>query len=218
MNAEEITGMAMHHLAAQKHDELIGMVRLLLERRPRSVVEIGTMQGGTLAAWCACAADDAVIVSVDLPGGEWGGGYNEERADAIRDFARPGQELVLIQGNSQDPGTIDLVKRTLDGRTVDFLFIDGDHTWEGVAADWNNYHGLVAPGGLVAFHDILPHPFVPRLKVDAFWHAISRALGDLPQWEFTIDGDHRTWGPWGGIGVIELDGQTWAAEPVEQAA
>jgi cephalosporin hydroxylase len=182
MTAEEITDMAMHHLAAQKHDELIGMVRLLLERRPRSVVEIGTMQGGTLAAWCACAADDAVIVSVDLPGGEWGGGYSADRCDTIRDFARDGQELVLIQGNSQDPDTIDLVERTLDGRTVEFLFIDGDHTYEGVAADWNNYSRLVTPGGLVAFHDILPHPPVPKLRVDQFWRDLSEALRDRPLW------------------------------------
>jgi predicted O-methyltransferase YrrM len=38
---------------------------------------------------------------------------------------------------------------------VDFLFIDGDHRYEGVLADWRDYAPLVRPGGLVAFHDIV---------------------------------------------------------------
>ena len=36
---------------------------------------------------------------------------------------------------------------------ADLVFIDGDHSEAGVQADWDAWHGHVAPGGVVAFHD-----------------------------------------------------------------
>jgi cephalosporin hydroxylase len=36
---------------------------------------------------------------------------------------------------------------------VDFLWIDGDHTYEGCKADYENYSPLVVPGGLIGIHD-----------------------------------------------------------------
>jgi len=36
---------------------------------------------------------------------------------------------------------------------VDLVFIDGDHSEEGVAADWEAWHSFVVPGGAVVFHD-----------------------------------------------------------------
>jgi predicted O-methyltransferase YrrM len=36
---------------------------------------------------------------------------------------------------------------------VDFIFIDGDHSFDGLKADWTGWSPLVAPGGIVALHD-----------------------------------------------------------------
>jgi predicted O-methyltransferase YrrM len=36
---------------------------------------------------------------------------------------------------------------------VDFIFIDGDHTYDGLRVDWTGWSPLVAPGGVVALHD-----------------------------------------------------------------
>jgi predicted O-methyltransferase YrrM len=36
---------------------------------------------------------------------------------------------------------------------LDFVFIDGDHSYEGLRGDWEAWSGLVAPGGVVALHD-----------------------------------------------------------------
>lgn len=38
-------------------------------------------------------------------------------------------------------------------RTIDVLFIDGDHSYEGVNADCINYLPLLRSGGYVGFHD-----------------------------------------------------------------
>lgn len=37
--------------------------------------------------------------------------------------------------------------------SIDFLFIDGDHTYPGVLTDWLLYAPLVKKGGIIAFHD-----------------------------------------------------------------
>jgi predicted O-methyltransferase YrrM len=53
--------------------------------------------------------------------------------------------------------TLEEVKRILGGEKADFLFIDGDYTYEGVKRDLM-YSPLVREGGIIAFHDICPHP------------------------------------------------------------
>jgi hypothetical protein len=35
----------------------------------------------------------------------------------------------------------------------DFIFIDGDHSFEGLRGDWEAWSGLVASDGVVALHD-----------------------------------------------------------------
>lgn len=36
---------------------------------------------------------------------------------------------------------------------VDFVFIDGDHSYEGLRGDWEAWRKLVAPDGIIALHD-----------------------------------------------------------------
>ena len=36
---------------------------------------------------------------------------------------------------------------------LDLLFIDGDHSYAGVKADWDAYNRFLKPGAIVAFHD-----------------------------------------------------------------
>ena len=115
--------------AAQKPRELSGLIALLEEQKPGAVLEIGTCSGGTLYCWCKVARPDAVVISVDLPRGKWGGGYTDERAEEMRQlFPGPDQQLHLIAANSHEESTIRSVQGLLEGRQLDFLFIDGDHT------------------------------------------------------------------------------------------
>lgn len=50
------------------------------------------------------------------------------------------------------------MRRLLGSRPIELLFIDGDHTLEGVRRDLELYGRLLAEGGLVAFHDIVSGP------------------------------------------------------------
>ena len=191
---------AIERGAAQKEKELALLLELLRRRRLRTVVEIGTWRGGTLWAWCQVARRDAVIVSIDLPGGLFGGGYGEEELPALRGHAQARQALHLLRLDSHDARTVEAVRALLGGRPVDLLFVDGDHTYDGVRLDYSLYGPLVGQDGLVAFHDILPHPEVPECQVDRLWNGVK---GDFEHLEFLDPDDVSPWGrQWGGIGVL----------------
>jgi len=100
-----------------------------------------------------------------------------------------------MRANSHNPNTFELVKNILDGRMVDFLFIDGDHTYEGVKRDFNMYSSLVKEGGIIAFHDIANHPLESGCNVDKFWNEIKI---DNESLEIIEDSNLN----WGGIGVF----------------
>ena len=88
-----------------------------------------------------------------------------------------------------------MVKGILNGKELDFLFIDGDHTYEGVRKDFEMYGKLVVKGGVIAFHDIVPGPPESVGGVPKFWNEIKHSFNYV---EFVKD-----WKQGGyGIGVI----------------
>ncbi|MDH5202921.1 MAG: class I SAM-dependent methyltransferase, partial [Nitrospirota bacterium] len=156
MNARKIARFAIEKKGAtQKINELSPLLSLLKKRRLRTIVEIGTAQGGTLYAWCKISQPDALIASIDLPGGPFGGGYALNDIKKFRKYKRKNQKLYFFRKDSHKQTTKKKLMEILRGRKIDFLFIDGDHRYTGVKKDFHLYSPLVKPGGLIAFHDIL---------------------------------------------------------------
>ncbi len=157
----------------QNSVEIEELYKIICDLSPSIILEIGTARGGTLYLWTQAATVDAVIVSVDLPGGEFGGAYPLCRVPFYKSFAKQGQQIHLLRKDSHDVQTIKEVEGLFGNRPVDFAFIDGDHTYEGVKADFLNYGNLVRPGGIIAFHDILPTSEFPDIQVFRFWQEIK---------------------------------------------
>ncbi len=67
-----------------------------------------------------------------------------------------------IQGNSQSHEMYELVKNTIG--VVDILFIDGDHSYQGVINDFLLYENLVRPGGYIIFDDYMDSKYSPEVK------------------------------------------------------
>jgi len=169
------------HGAIQKVGELSAFLALVMDLDPLElVVEVGSFDGGTLWAWQQICPE---VVGVDLP--------PPGHEDTVR-LNSLGCQIVC--GDSHDPATLNRLEALIEGRSVDMLFIDGDHTYDGVKADYEMYAPLVRPGGLVGFHDICQHPSMPFVQVNRFWA--------------TLDGDLETFISfppiWGGIGVIRV--------------
>ena len=182
--------------AIQKLSEVAPFLALV--DRPRTIVEIGAGKGGMLAAFCAVAGEDATIVSVDLEGGPFGGGASDAQLRS-RANVKPRQKLHLVRGDSLDPA---IRERTasLTPKGVDVLFVDGDHSYDGVSGDFRMYSRLVVPGGIVAFHDILTTLSVePGCEVDRLWGSLTGSKREIVAPRELLRG-----GTWGGIGVLEV--------------
>jgi predicted O-methyltransferase YrrM len=152
-------------------EELVPLLEEVRTLNPHAVLEIGTHRGGTLYLWTRLARPDAILVSIDLPGGKFGGGYSPFRIPIYRRFARASQKLYLLRADSHASRTLAETKRLLAGQPIDFLFIDGDHSYEGVKKDWEMYSPLVSPGGLVVFHDVAGN--YGETQVKAFWDRLK---------------------------------------------
>ena len=139
----------------QVDDEIVALLAELRSRNPRRVVEIGTARGGTLFLLLRALAREAHVVSVDLHRGEFGGGYPHWKIPLFHAMAVGGPRLTLLRGNSQSLAMRQKVQESLGG-PADFILIDGDHSYEGAKRDFELYREIVAPGGLLAFHDIVP--------------------------------------------------------------
>lgn len=153
--------------------ELLGLVNLLRARKLERVCEIGTFKGGTLYLWCRLAAPDAHIISVDLPGGQFGGGYSKRSLPLFQSFRQPGQRLDCIRGDSHAADIRAEFEKILGGGQLDFLFIDGDHSYSGVKQDFEFYSRFVKRGGVIAFHDIHHRPEQPTLEVHKYWRELK---------------------------------------------
>jgi len=134
----------------QERSEILRLLEIVRVERPKVVLEIGTKFGGSLYLLARAAPSDALLVSIDIPHG-----YHVSLGVLYRSFAHGRQRVRLVRADSHDAATLRRVKTILRRRQVDLLHIDGDHTAEGVRADYAMYGPLVRSGGLIAFHDLV---------------------------------------------------------------
>ncbi|MEM2901131.1 MAG: class I SAM-dependent methyltransferase [Candidatus Bathyarchaeia archaeon] len=153
--------------------EIKGLLEIIKKLNPKNVLEIGTASGGTLFLFSRASSPDATIVSVDLPGGPFGGGYSKGKALIFKSFARAKQKIYLLRADSHNHSTLEKIKFILLDKKLDFLFIDGDHSYEGVKKDFETYSPLVRNGGIIAFHDIVPGDPKYVGGVPKFWKEIK---------------------------------------------
>ena len=176
----------------QIREEFKKFLQLYVEKSPKVILEIGTANGGSLFTLCKLAQDDATIISVDLPDTEFGGGYYKWKVLVYNLFKKGNQNLFLLHEDSHLPATVTKVKEILKGKEIDFLFIDGDHSYEGVKSDFEMFSPLVKKGGTVCFHDIAPNGLEWCAgKVSVFWKEIKNNYKHV---EFVQDENQEGWG------------------------
>lgn len=181
----------------QIRSEILGLLEELEKNnRPKSIVEIGTARGGTLFLFTRVATDNATFISIDLMDRDYLGGYPKWKTNFYKSFAQKKQKIHLLRADSHDTATLKDVKSILDGNKVDFLFIDGDHTYKGVKRDFELYSPLVRSGGIVAFHDI-GQPKEGTHGVNEFWKEIKDRFDHREIIEDIKQG-------WAGIGLLYI--------------
>lgn len=184
-------------LSNQKRTEIIALLERVSQIRPRTVCEIGSDRGGTLGLFASVAAPDASILSLDIK-------YRPARVAAFPLLAIGSQTIRCAEADSHTMAARAIVQEWLGDRSLDFLFIDGDHSYDGVKADYEMYAPFVRPGGIVAFHDIVPDFFTRFGKktnsnvgeVPRYWSELRTSVNSWE--EFVEDRDQDGYG----IGMI----------------
>ena len=178
--------------AMQKWTEFAELLEYLDGREFKNILEIGTLNGGTLKGWREIARKDARFTMLD---------YGDIPVTDILKLPKEGQFAQCTIGDSHNPDTAQLIK---EYAPFDFIFIDGDHTYEGVKKDFEMYAPMLVEGGIVGFHDIVEHTKHKKVGVFKFWAELKKAYPKCEIKEF-IDLEYLTdHGIWGGIGTIKL--------------
>ena len=139
-----------HGVASLRLDEAAFLHRLVREMQPETVVEIGRFRGGSTVI-IAAALERGALHSYDI----------DTRQE--RDGAELDRQLT---GVLERYGLTDRVRlHVADSKSavpppgpIDILFVDGDHSEEGVRADFEHWSPQLRPGGHLLFHDAVAAP------------------------------------------------------------
>lgn len=200
-DVEQIIDEAYKLYMPQVRSEITDLAKFLLENtglkdgKPINVLEIGTKFGGTFYIWNKLNPD-GMNISVDLPNGIHGGVDLDSTNKRNLYFLERFDNCHFIEGNSHVKETHNKVSELLNGRKVDFLFIDGDHTFDGIAQDFYDYLPFCKPKSFITFHDIVisDHHHSRNVFVGEFWNEIKNNYDHL---EFIEPGND-----WAGIGAL----------------
>ena len=178
----------------QRKSEITRFCKIIAKIRPKTVLEIGTANGGTLFLLAKFSAPKALILSIDLRGEK-----KSNREILYQSFAMNKQKIIYLERNSHKISTLLELKKRLKNKKVNLLFIDGDHSYEGVKKDFEMYAPLVKKNGIIAFHDIVKvsPDYAPDVEVNKFWNEIKE---NYEYKEFVENWNQE----WGGIGVIKI--------------
>lgn len=153
--------------ASQDKFELWQLLKILHLYQPRNILEVGVHRGGMIAVLRECFPQ-ATIVGVD---------NNLEPLEFDAFFP--------ILGDSHSIEIRDQVIRQFKNQ-IDFLFIDGDHTYEGAMLDWEFYSPMVRSGGVIGFHDIMRMPGqIKGVEVRKLFDELKQKFASIEIWNGT---------------------------------
>lgn len=167
----------------QKKQEFKDLIQIIQNNNLKTGIEIGAYSGGTTRGFLEYLDK---LYTIDP----------NPRGPLNTLESKYPEKFNLIPLDSHKKSTKDILKGKLKEEKVDFLFIDGDHTYEGVKKDFLMYKDLVKKGGIIAFHDITDSERHHKegCFVDKLWKEIRDSY---PSKEIIHENTE-----WGNIGIL----------------
>jgi hypothetical protein len=187
---------------SQIREEILGLAEFLREERVDSFLEIGTKWGGTFYVLHQISDIGGLKISLDMVGGPYGGWVLNQHpylGDVVYErnmFLRKlSNDVRILMGDSHTMAMRIKLERILGKEKLDLLFIDGDHTYDGVGMDYTMYKKFVKKDGLIVFHDIndTQHHRNIGVQVGKFWNELK---GEKIEF--------NTHTHWAGLGVLRV--------------
>lgn len=156
----------------QAAQELVWLYPFFKKLNPRTVLEIGVHQGGTMMVWhgfCKLLPKikNRLFVGVDI------------NTSKIRPNIHTAYTTKIVSVDTMANHAMALVETALEGREVDFLYIDGEHKYEFVKNDYEKFSPLVRSGGIIAFHDVAQFESVRTVfdQIDGMKYTVGETIG-----------------------------------------
>jgi cephalosporin hydroxylase len=178
----------------------------------KTVLEIGTWEGGTAFLWGQIVDRylEGKVVCVDVEFGSDYPGCPFDWGNHIPPLYRKTifeNRITEVKGKSNDPKVIREVEEVLGGKRVDLLFIDGDHSYGMVKHDFETYVRFVKGEGWVAFHDAVNRD----VSCSSYWTEMKKkydgkefVVQNMPE---EIQEPHKLLKDFTGIGLIQWRGE-----------
>lgn len=178
--------------AVQEKEEFEDFLGFIREKNIKSYLEIGVARGDTFHEVVSQMPNNSKAVAIDLPDCCWGFSDSIIHIErALNDLSSIGYEIFCRFDDSRNTNSIELARVNAP---FDLIFIDGNHSYKGVKADFENYGQM---GKFIAFHDIVDcmrsNRKGEKIEVPLFWQELKQ---EYPHKEFIVDGSNM------GIGII----------------
>lgn len=119
----------------------------------KALAEIGVFHGVNTRMFCEVMDKNAFLLAIDPFQRSFFGirGYGWARKIAHREVAKVNRERVIwVEDFGYRASSSHDVRGFLP---LDFIFIDGDHSYDGLRGDWEAWKNHISVGGIVALHD-----------------------------------------------------------------
>lgn len=129
------------------HADLLYVAAIAQLRQARNIFEFGTYQGRT-TYFLTFASPDARVTTLNLP---------PEQDPSVAPFLG-----IMFRGSDREDRITQLLQdsRLFDAgphaASMDYVFVDGDHSYELVKNDTEKALAMLRPGGMIVWHDYMP--------------------------------------------------------------
>lgn len=203
MKFEELWNQCIEFNIEQKPEEYKQLIELLNSKANKKyALEIGSNYGGTTVGFCNIFEN---VITIDIK--------HHENFDKLKEKF-PNYNYLISDSKSND--TVNFIKSL--GIKFDFIFIDGDHSYDGVKSDYEKYKQFLASDGHIGFHDIISSDQNKKnnINVDILWNDIKKFYKKT--YEYFHDQKTNlyktdnlfhnivkdvSYSSWGGIGILE---------------
>ena len=118
-------------------------------------IEIGVCRGENITYCLESCSNIEKIIAIDpyLPFVDWNGfEFSEDIMNKFfeitnKNFLNHPNKVLLLREKSE------IIFNTIDNLEYDYIFIDGEHTYDALKRDLKNYYSKVKNGGLISGHD-----------------------------------------------------------------
>jgi len=187
----------------QKPEEFKSLLDFLnANSKKRIALEIGSNYGGFAAGLCELFDK---VITIDIK--------HNVNFDLLKN-KYSNYEYIISDSTSND--TINYLKSL--NIKFDFIFIDGDHSYNGVKSDYLKFKQLLNSDGYLGFHDVVSSPENEgnNILVSKFWSEIKSQYIDSYEFisgkatnDYSTDNlfhsimKNQRYESWGGIGIVK---------------